>query len=280
MQTITREVTFDGCKVEIVHPKYPELQHILDFLFTDIAGQNDADVVESLVIKRNTEKNVWALHKNNQSLFRGDSLPGLGVILMGEVLFHLIRENKTGLAIHAGMVSDDKSTTLIPGTSGSGKSSVTTWLLKNGMRYHTDELVTIDFQTEEVSPFARPLNIKTRGVKAVSEIVDLDEIADRTEVSAGVTMIPHRLVNPDFRVEKPKITHITFPQYIAESEPEVIKLSGAEAGLELMRSNVIARNIPNHGFKEVIKLVKNIPAFKIHYQHFDDLPGLIEAVYR
>ena len=46
-----------------------------------------------------------------------------------------------------------------------------------------------------------------------------------------------------------------------------------------MRSNVIARNLPSHGFGEIIKLVRNIPAYKVHYRHFDDLPALMSEIY-
>ncbi len=275
---MTRDIAFDGCKVSVEY-EGDEVSDLLDFLFLDLNEENDAPVVETLSISRNQEKERWELVKDEKSMFKGESLAGLGVILMGEVLFHLIRENSKGLAIHAGLVSDDQSTTLIPGASGNGKSSVTTWMLCNGKRYHTDELVCIDLETQHVSPFTRPLNIKTRGVEAIGQIIDLDAIKDQTRVSAGVTMIPHRLVNPNFRKESPKISHIVFPKYISDSKPEVIKLSGAEAGLELMRSNVIARNLPSHGFSDVIKLVRDIPAYKVHYQHFDDLPDLMSEIY-
>jgi hypothetical protein len=276
-----RDVAFDGCKVSVEYEEYEanDVSDLLNFLFLDLSDVNDAPVIETLSINRNHEKERWELMKDGKSMFKGESLAGLGVILMGEVLFHLIRENSKGLAIHAGLVSDDQSTTLIPGASGSGKSSVTTWMLCNGRRYHTDELVSIDLETQHVRPFTRPLNIKTRGVETIRQLIDLDSIEDKIRVSAGVTMIPHRLVNPDFRNESPKISHVIFPKYIADSKPEVVKLSGAEAGLELMRSNVIARNLPSHGFSDIIKLVRNIPAYKVHYQHFDDLPDLISRVY-
>ena len=274
----TRDIAFDGCKVSIKY-EGKVVSDLLDFLFLDLDDVNDASAVETLTVSRNQKNERWELDKDGKSLFKGESLAGLGVILMGEVLYHLIRDNSKGLAIHAGLVSDDQSTTLIPGASGNGKSSVTTWMLCNGKRYHTDELVNIDLETQHVSPFTRPLNIKTRGVESIRQLIDLDSIGDQIRVSAGVTMIPHRLVNPDFRKESPKISHIVFPKYIADSAPEAVKLSGAEAGLELMRSNVIARNLPSHGFGEIIKLVRNIPAYKVHYRHFDDLPALMSEIY-
>ena len=91
-----------------------------------------------------------------------------------------------------------------------------------------------------------------------------------------VTMIPHRLIQPDYKKDIPGLGKIIFPKYIADSESQITKLSGAEAGLELMRSNVIARNLPKHGFNQVIQLVRDIPAYRLHYQSFQDLPSLLE----
>ena len=273
-----KEIAFDGQKVTVEY-RHQVISDMLDFLFLDLEDDQAAESTETFVIAKNDGESGWSLLRNKESLFSGDSLAGLGVVLMGEALFHLIRENHNGLAIHAGLVSNDHSTTLIPGASGSGKSSVTTWMLCNGMRYHTDELVTINLDTQHAKPFTRPLNIKTAGLEAVKGIIDLDAIDQQIRTSSAVTMIPHRLVNADFRKETPLITRIVFPKYVADSEPKIIRLPGAEAGLELMRCNVIARNLPNHGFGEVIKLVRNIPAYRMHYQHFDDLPHLISAIH-
>jgi len=272
-----REISFDGRKVDVSFEE-EELIELLDFLFLDLVDDDTIESFQSLKISRDEEKDQWTLLNGEKSLYSGASLPGLGTILMGEVLFHLIRENDHALAIHAGLVSRGERTILLPGSSGSGKSSVTTWLVSHGWRYHTDELVAIDLVTRAVKAFTRPLNIKTRGVPAVREIFDLDSVEDQCQISAGVTMIPHRLVNSDFSANVPHITHVIFPKYIAESEPELIELSGAEAGLEMMRSNVIARNLPNHGFSQITALVRDIPAYRLHYQHFDNLPDLIKKI--
>ncbi len=274
-----RDVSFDGCKVSVRY-KDEEVAELLDFLFLDLISDDSRESTVTFVISRGKKNNNrWKLSRDKKSLFNGENLAGLGTILMGEVLFHLITENCSGLAIHAGLVSNDTSTTLIPGTSGSGKSSVTTWMLCNGMQYHTDELVTIDLESHAVKAFTRPLNIKTRGLEALKCIVDLEAIESELRVSAGVTMIPHRLVNPDYNPQPSPITHLIFPKHIADSESELIKLSGAEAGLEMMRSNVIARNLPSHGFAQITKLVRNIPAYRIHYRHYDDLAGFVEQIY-
>ena len=167
-----REISFDGRKVDVSFEK-EELNGLLDFLFLDLENDDAIESFQSLKISHDEEKDQWTLFNGEKSLYSGASLPGLGTILMGEVLFHLIRENDHALASHAGLVSKGDRTILRPGSRGSGKSSVTTWLVSHGWRYHTDELVAIDLVTRAVNAFTRPLNIKTRGVAAVKELFSL-----------------------------------------------------------------------------------------------------------
>jgi hypothetical protein len=167
---------------------------------------------------------------------------------------------------------------LLPADSGSGKSSVTTWLLTQGWRYHTDELVSINLASGALTAFTRPINIKSHGLDPIAAIFNLDQHPEALRASNMVTMIPHRLLNPDYRDQIPPLSAIVFPHYSKDTEAALQRISGAEAGLELMRSNVIARNLPGHGFADVIRLVRSLPAFRLHYQHFDDLPSLFERV--
>ncbi len=275
-----KEISFDGHKVT-VECMHPEASDLLAFLFSDLPEEADAKSKTTFLIEKEaiSGRDNWKLSRDGESLFTGECIAGLGVMLMGDVLSHLIRDNCQRLAIHAGLVSDDNGSILIPGVSGAGKTSVTTWLVHRGMCYHTDEMVTIDLSSGATNAFTRPLNVKTRGIPAIQSIVDLDAIRSQLSVSPTVTMIPHRLVNPDFKADSPAINRIIFPTYNRDSVPEVVKLTGAEAGLELMRSNVIARNLPAHGFNEVTRLVRNIPAYRVRYQHYDDLSDLIERVH-
>jgi hypothetical protein len=274
-----RNIYFDGISIclEYEDDAIPEL---LDFLFGDLEQNDTLEASDTLQIIRDSRTNEWCLKHAGTSLFKGESLAGLGTILMGEAIFHLIRENYKGLAIHAGLVSSAEASILIPGNSGSGKSSVTTWLMCNGMRYHTDELVSISLSTRELNAFTRPLNIKPSGLDAVKSLFDYESVEERILTSRMSTMIPHRLLNPDFSHEIPALGYVLFPKFIADSKSELIRLSGAEAGLEMMRSNVIARNLPSHGFAQITKLVRDIPAFRLHYQHYDDLQDLLAGMYQ
>lgn len=153
---------------------------------------------------------------------------------------------------------------------------ITSWLIDKKMCYHTDELVLIDVEHFSLKAFTRPIKIKTNGMDALSEIVDIDKIRDQVIVTPLATYIPHRLINSEYIQEIPPLNLIIFPKYTVESEPKFSKLSAAEAGLEMMRSNVIARNQPDHGFSNIIKLVRGVQAYRLNYKQFDDLDEILE----
>ena len=91
-------------------------------------------------------------------------------------------------------------------------------------------------------------------------------------------MIPHRALNPDFIPQSPEISRILFPKYAKQGENRLITLSPAAAGIELMKTHVIARNLPGHGFRQLLDVVKTVPAFKLNYNHFNALPALLEGL--
>jgi len=52
---------------------------------------------------------------------------------------------------------------------------------------------------------------------------------------------------------------IIFPQYLPGGDFTTRSLSKAETGLELMQCLINARNLPEHGFPEVVRLAKRVP---------------------
>lgn len=274
-------INFDGQSVSVSCPP-GEAADLLDFLFIDLdtgsRSDNDSDSDGPVFAIRRGSDAIWELWRDEVNLFRGQDINGLGNVLIGEVLYSLIEHNHGGMAIHAALVSGAGGAWLLPADSGSGKTSVTTWLLAQGYHYHTDELVVIDPATRAMTPFTRPLNVKVTGRDAINDLIGLDRLANEIRSSGMVTMIPHRAVNPSFTTRIPPLSAIVFPHFSVDSEPGMQRLGGAEAGLELMRSNVIARNLPGHGFNEVVRLVRNLPAFRLRYRHFDDLEALFGQI--
>ncbi|MBX2867070.1 MAG: hypothetical protein KTR18_00225 [Acidiferrobacterales bacterium] len=264
-----------------------ELESLLTFLFSKMVVPDVGDNQLCARYRIRSEENSWCLFGEGMSKQTFDHINTLGSFLSGDVLFRLIEQNEGHLAIHAGLVSRRGKSLLIPAESGSGKTSVTAWLTSMGWCYHTDELVLIDLQHGDHHAFSRPLNVKAKGLIAIQELVDNQIVsADSRRVArqaAGISMILPSIFSRNKPVEEqqsiPPIGTIIFPKYSTAEPPHLSRLSAAAAGLELMRSNVIARNLPGHGFRDVANLVKKTPAYSLRYSHFKDLAPLFSEIF-
>lgn len=249
-------------------------EDILSFMFDDIP-ESSYESVEAEFVLRPKDQDNWEVLRGEKQLFQKNSLTDAANFLMGEVVYHLIENNQNYMAIHAALLSDEQGGILMPGESGNGKSSLSIWMTRNGYFYHTDELVLIKPGSLQTRVFTRPFNIKSHGVEAIASLVDIDRLEPPAERGDFITMIPHRALNPRFLLEPPDISRILFPKFSREGPNSLQKLTPAAAGIELMKTNVIARNLPGHGFEQLLEIVKSVPAYKLNYNHFDALPELL-----
>jgi len=268
-----RNVCLGGHAVRVLGETEPAEQ-IIGFMFDDIPEEEFEEPEAEFTLK--PIKDAWEVIKEGKQVYRRSSLTDTANFLMGEVVFPLIENNRNYMAIHAALLSDERGGILIPGESGNGKSSLAIWLTKNGYHYHTDELVLVKSGSLETRVFTRPFNIKVHGVEAIDNLIDLETMKPEPSRGDFITMIPHRALNPDFIQKSPDISRILFPKYTQGGENTFTALSPAAAGIELMKTHVIARNLPGHGFEQLLEIVKNVRAYKLQYNHFDVLPGLLK----
>jgi hypothetical protein len=176
------------------------------------------------------------------------------------------------MALHAAALSRNGKGILIPGQSGSGKTSLSTWLAARGFNYLTDEFVFIAHGSNNMQAFARPPNVKTRGIEsALANFFDMDKHGHRTVRTEQVAMIPPRLLNPDNALEDACVDLILFPRFVKGAEFQLEKLTTAKAGLALMASLVNARNLAGHGFGEAVRLVRQTRSYRLEYGGFQQL---------
>jgi len=264
----TRYVNFAGQSLSVEYS--PEFAELIDFLYSD----TNADPVDSpnATLTLSVNDGQMLLFLGEKQLYQGDDKPVLATTLIRETIRSLIDRNADGMALHAGALSKNGRGILIPGRSGSGKTSLSTWLAARGFNYLTDEYVFIRHNTSTMQAFARPPNVKVRGIEAALEhFFDMEKHEDQTMQSKHVAMIPPRLLNPDNTQENPTVDLILFPKFRKNSNLKLDRLTKAKAGLALMESLVNARNLNGHGFNEATRLVREVPSYRLEYGGFDQL---------
>lgn len=271
----THYVSFAGQNLAIEY--HPKSQELIDFLYKDTASEPVGSPDATLTIEFDGED--YVLQDGPHRVYKGESASLLATLLIRKSIYHLINKNKDGMALHAAAVSKNGNGIILPGRSGSGKTSMSTWLTTRGFNYLTDEYVFIRNNSSTIDAFTRPPNVKTKGLPVLDQYFDLGKHEDETLRSYYVAMIPPKLLNPNSRHEAAEVKLIVFPKYKKNSELVLTELSKAQAGLSLMENLVNARNLDGHGFYESTRLARSVPAYKLIYGSFDQIGEFFENAF-
>jgi hypothetical protein len=268
--TVTR-VSLGQCAVEI-ECQVPELAEHLAFLLDDTSNQG-GDVQTRFVIVAGDKKKYHVL-RGDKICYRGSSPGELCTYLVGEIIYHLIENNSRELLIHAACLKRGDVGILLPGASGSGKSTICAWLLTRGFEYLTDELVCIDPQTFEVEAFTRPLNIKHGGMQVVRNRFGEDFDGGESLEGSISHLVPHRLLGSTYGGSRSAVRAIVFPRYSSSADYRLETLSTARTALLLMQTFVNARNHVEHGFHRITAFARTVTGYELHYSDFSQLGEL------
>ena len=207
-------------------------------------------------------------------LTRGD----LPTFLMEEVLRALIVELDTAVALHAGAVVRNGKVLLLPGATGTGKSSLVAWLIDQGFEYLTDEIALLVDGKTRIVGFPRALVVKPGAYQAV---LGLEAFRGAHSIPAG----EHYVVCPP--AARPGATErptpcglIAFPRFEPGADLRLEGLSAGAAALRLVACNLNARNLPALGITALSELSRSAPAVAVQYGSFDQLGGTIDRLAR
>lgn len=168
---------------------------------------------------------------------------------------------------------------ILPGGIGAGKSTLTAWFVRQDLSYLTDEMVFVPKDAEIFRGFTRPLTIKSSARPAVQTLVSATD-QDAIWRTPGIDMIPATCLGAVSAVPQVPIRLILFPRFRSGAALKWSRLTSAQSGLRLMECLVNARNLPDHGFAQVVRLARMAPAYALEYGSFEQLAPLLEPCRR
>ena len=273
----TRYVSFADNSVAINYDQESH-QSLLEYLFGDLDSRRTSQPLCRMQILQGDATNKTRLEQDGSRLYTGDCRATLARTLVEKTLYTLVDKDDSGLAFHAAAVCTGDTGVLIPGQSGAGKSTLAVWLATRGFNYLTDELVHVPLGTNKIEAFTRPINLKQNGCRMLEEEFHIRDTGERILKNKRLSIVPHRLVNPSDRKLKPQIEVVLFPRLISEGVHRLEPLSKAQAGLKLVECLVNGRNIPNHGFDQISRIARDVPAYVLHYTGFGTLSRLLGEI--
>jgi len=147
------------------------------------------------------------------------------------------------LYLHAGVVAFDDTVVLLPGRSGTGKSTLAAAALALGATYWSDEYAPVD-QAGLVHPYPRPLVLRPVDRRAVKDLVEPEELGARVAVEARA---------PDAVV-------VTAYEPGATWRPKPVE--GAAAALAIIDHAVLARSRPQATLAAAARIARTVPVVR------------------
>lgn len=274
-----RSVSFAQSTVAIEHSG-AAAEALLHFLFAHIPASAPASPQTLFRLTEAPADGLWQLVEDETLVQEAAPAGVVAEHLLGRTTYQIVYHSQGGLALHAAAVSWQGRGLLLPGTTGTGKSTLTAWLLAHGFQYLTDELTFVPHQSAQVQGFSRPLNLKHTARPALQSLLDFDRQPARIVSHPFIDLIaPEAFSSLPVRTEAP-LHLVLFPRYQPEHPLTLTPLSPAQAGLALMQCLVNARNLPGHGFPEIVRLARTLPAYRLDYGGFAQLPALLETLAR
>lgn len=268
-------VSFAGSIVTIDYDSAEALAY-LAFLFGDASIENEStEGLSHLILQRGDEPGSFHLSDRSTRLHYGPLDVLFSAHLFDSVIFHLVNHARNGIALHGGGLICKGKTVLLPGQSGAGKSTLTAWLTSAQCTYLTDELIFIPLDGQgKVHYLTRPICLKPGSVPLIEPLLQPQQREMIMKDQHGA-IIPYRFLNPDSITAQQPPSLIILPDFNPDSEPELEKVSKAQLSTLLMGCHVNARNLAEHGFRNIVEIARSTPAYRLRYRSFDDIGDMI-----
>jgi hypothetical protein len=225
-------------------------------------------------------KSGLILYRNDAMICTGDSDALLAEHLLSAVCHDLADCSQGGMLFHAAALCRQGKGLLLPGKVSAGKTTLTAWLLSKGWLYLTDELVFIASGANVMQVLTRPLNLKRSARSPLAPYFDVTGFSGQVLSTARADLLSHSAFHPQVASPEVFVDRIIFPSYQSQASFIFQSLSKAQGAASLMVSLVNARNLPEMGFQEAVRLAKSVPAYKLQYANFDQIEAQFDVIFR
>jgi hypothetical protein len=253
---------------------------LVDFMFGNLSADGNTRAHRTLVLEDSSEKGelCFSVAGIKNPITCG---PASQVVthLLYEVDYHLADRCRDGLYLHAASLSRNGLGLLMPASSGSGKSTLTYWLTRHGFHYSSDESTFIPLNSLNFSGFTRPAHLKKGSLDLFPELNTAPKLEVRqADDSLSGWLISTSALNPLPALPVQTLKSILIPHYQAGADFAYEQLSPARTAFELAGCLTNARNLPQHGFPEIMRLARALPAWRVIYSHVSQVTDLLEMI--
>ncbi len=182
-------------------------------------------------------------------------------VLLWDVAGRTVRNRGDRVILHSAVMrAPGGAVLLLPGPSGSGKSTTAYGLSKAGWDYLSDEFAVLDPATFAVTPFRRPIGLKT-GTRRLLPQVDAESILVPSGSSSTAHVVADPGEPPRGSVDRP--TFVVFPTYEHGAATEITALPASHTCLRLLENVFGLRETPGVMLPAMRRLALGVAGFQM-----------------
>jgi hypothetical protein len=172
-------------------------------------------------------------------------------------------ESRDYVMLHAAALERDGRILLVPGESGSGKSTVAAALLKRGFRYQSDEFAPLSADLT-VWPYPLPLRLRETSLRVLPDLAPEVTIGPQAFRVDGEWVF-HGLPAPSLVLSEGRrpVGAVLFPRRTTGIPTPIRPLKAGPAALELMACTINGHVLGERGFHVAVDLVAGVPSYEL-----------------
>ena len=218
------------------------------------------------------ELGEFVIERSGREPLRADDEGGLLFAFESDLTVELQALRKDLFFLHAGAVATPNGAVLLVGDSGAGKSTLTWSLVRDGLRYMSDELAPVSLDAC-VHPYPRALSLKELPPRPY-------EVPQGTlRTSRGHHVLVSEL-GSDASPAPRRLSAIFFlePGAVVPREPAVRPTGTAEAAARLLANVLNPRSHPGDGLDAALEIARSARSFELRRAEHGPTSELVRAM--
>lgn len=231
----------------------------LEAVFAPFRDEGEPARLYSLLERVDGAEVHYELHLDDQPLTTGHSASDAVRDLVRSVNREMMLATPGSLFLHSSAVEHAGVAVLLPGMQDAGKTTMAAGLVREGLRYLTDEVVVLDPSSVVVRPFAKPFSVDPGSWEVLADL----RPAGDNGFSSVQWQVPAAAFGADAVAPESPPGLVVFPRYEEGAVTALAPMSRADALMELTRHCLNLLDHGPRGFAVLTDIITRCPSYRL-----------------